>query len=586
MAINKVEIKNSDGSKNVLIDISDSTVTADTLADGMKAYGADGEPIIGTMSPGIDTSDATATANDILPGKTAYANGLKLTGTYGTDKYVSGTATRTSSSKLIIDTGLDKIKGIIVFTPEHSGSKYTAGFVYSDIGIFYMYHNYQSLMNIKALEEGSSYVTIDGGTFTGTYKSSSYPFYSGTDVYSWVAWGEGSNSSDSEDDRDVCLKGNSVIEDTSLLTIETELDSINGFIVYCPNVETKTLFGYVYSSVESIIFTCSSSLTAMEYGENESLFTISEGTITLSKTTSQPLISGETYYWIVWGDGNVVGAGSGIDTSSATATPNDIAEGKTAYVKNELVVGTLEEWSSIGTSNTVPSYDETNAKIVLEANHSSRVILKSGIKMSMKSDSSNFGDATAADVALGKTFTSAAGLLVEGTNTVTSSPTLQKKSVTPSQNDQIITPDSGYDGLSQVTVKGDANLVAGNIKNGVSIFGVPGSYEASGGSGGGLAMKTGTTTSGTIDTGLSSITAIIIYKGSLSATGFMQGIWIANESKLHYTYCSSYSSYFKTCAISTSTASSARGGTFTLGTSGTSGLSSGVTYNWVAFGEE
>ena len=55
-----------------------------------------------------------------------------------------------------------------------------------------------------------------------------------------------------------------------------------------------------------------------------------------------------------------------------------------------------------------------------------------------------------------------------------SSPTLQFRTVTPSSSTQYITPQSLYDALSQVAVYGDSNLVAANIKNGVSIFGVSG----------------------------------------------------------------------------------------------------------------
>lgn len=56
----------------------------------------------------------------------------------------------------------------------------------------------------------------------------------------------------------------------------------------------------------------------------------------------------------------------------------------------------------------------------------------------------------------------------------------QTKTVTPTTATQTVTPDTNYNGLTAVTVNGDANLVAENIKAGVTIFDIEGIHEGTG----------------------------------------------------------------------------------------------------------
>lgn len=74
-----------------LIDLTADTVEPSKLLSGVKAHGADGEPITGTCTFDADTQDATAKADEILAGKTAYNKGNKLTGTMKNNGAVSGT---------------------------------------------------------------------------------------------------------------------------------------------------------------------------------------------------------------------------------------------------------------------------------------------------------------------------------------------------------------------------------------------------------------------------------------------------------------------------------------------------------------
>lgn len=612
---------------------------------------------VNVPSTGIDTSDATAAADNIENGYTAYVNGEKIIGsllvpTKSTSLAIvpgftekTGTATVSSSVRsFTINTGLESVDGILItkdsLTPT---ANQPLAWIYTDAAHGYVYS--AKIVNTSywiKYADGEA-VSTNGGTVT---VSSSNAIRSGD--YYWVAWGKDSTSDNTilKSVAEVTLSS-----DAESFTIDTNLDSVSGFVVYASHGSKTGRHLWVYSDILKghASYSSNGDLSMDLYtSADDTTISVNGSYITMASPAAH------TYQVVAYGTANY----SGIDTSDATATAADIASGKTAYVNGEKLTGTHE-----CSGGTTPNLQEKSATPTTSVQTITPDSGYDGLsQVTVNAIPSNYIEPTGnKEITANGTGIDVAAYATVSVNVPSEGVSLQEKSVTPSTSTQTITPDNGYGGLSQVTVaamptatqatpsitvstsglitakstqssgyvesgtksatkqlttkaattytpgtanqtissgtyltgvqtiSGDSNLVAANIKSGVSIFGVAGSYSGSGGAGGstgGLVMKTGTTTSATIDTGLSSISFITIYKDSLTATGLIQGVYSTDEGTLHYTYCSSYSGYFKMCTVGTSTASSVSGGTFTLGTSGTSGLSSSTTYNWIAFGAE
>lgn len=396
------------------IDTDDATAISSDILKDKTAY-ARGEKLVGTLKLGVNTDDADAQATDIASGKTAYVKGAKVTGSIPE-----------------VSSGMTDQQGAIsLSSPGVTDTRVTVANQFTFDRIFRKGGKVQA--NIAGSEFGTATTAdvLSGKTFTGASglkKTGTLVPQTGTDTSSATA-----SASD-------IRKGQTAFGPNGKITgTMPDAGSISG--------QLGTTSGAQWSSSDSNRGSGSVSITNVNQtagytnGYSNGSLTVSvpanrllKGRIVTPTTSEQTIGEAED---ILYGAIKVAGAStlipsnikkgvsifnvtgtmeSGTDTSDATATASDIASGKIAYGASGKITGTVADITAGNTTDSnFDSVSSISTYIYALGRFTGNRLFRANSYCGVLIPTTNFGNATAADVASGKTFTSSAGLKVTGT---------------------------------------------------------------------------------------------------------------------------------------------------------------------------
>ena len=383
-----------------------------------------------------DTADANALATDIASGKTAYVNGQKVTGTL-----LEETA---NDIKQASGVELDEMGNLqFTSTPVSSNSEFIAREGYNDT----VYASPDVIAPVIGLTpekiligntilgvEGTGSTGIDTSDATATTKdiaSGKTAYVNGQKITGTIMdMGSTPLEFSSSDGSDISILDNNLVftelsDEDLVLRPETQV-IVKGSFVNVANkigltadklVEGNTILGIegTATSLKGQTKTVIPSTIEQVIEPDENYNGLTSVTVNAVDNTIDANIVANN----IRKDITILGVTGtldvGIDTSDADALANDIVVGKTAYVDNEKVTGTLNIVSSPNefTSGATVSTDTESSSLVLSTTNNTRQVIDSNVMMRFSATYDSV--ATAIGLTADKILTGNTILGIEGT---------------------------------------------------------------------------------------------------------------------------------------------------------------------------
>lgn len=383
--VNSMPQVGSGGSANPVLQVK-SVTPAETAQSIIADAGYDGLSKVNVAAiPDnyADTSDANATVADMIAGKSAYVNGEKITGAL--DLYIGSAdlGANNAASWNADKNGIEVVFNAnerLVLEQNFKVIQHVAGDKLGDA----------TPANVA---KGKTFTSANGMKIVGTNEGTG----SGIDTSDATALPE-----------DIVAGETAYVNGEKITGTMEEIGYINEDATYVGENQDKDTIVVASLNVDSpkraVLYGAVINVPKSEFGD------AAPSDVAKGKTFTS--ISGLQVI------GTNEDINSGIDTSDATAVAEDMREGVTAYVNGEKITGNVPYWgkdSIVSDPSPLCEWDDENDRLAL-VSYFPRAMTEEGLELTMYCDGDRLGDASAADVVAGKTFTSANGVKLVGTN--------------------------------------------------------------------------------------------------------------------------------------------------------------------------